>query len=138
MKLNGLGCALYARPYRQESYFAYLFGVTEPDFYGALVRDSRCQRRAGANRLPLAPLCSQSVVVPRLELARPRAFPLWLALGPMTRRECGAVCNPWQDLATGQSMLFIPRLPESYAVWMGSLLTPQDFKVDQAPLAVTP
>ena len=46
---------------RQESYFHYLFGVQEEDFFGAV------------------------------------------------------------DLQTGQSHLFIPRLPDSYAVWMGGI-----------------
>ncbi|XP_022915555.2 xaa-Pro dipeptidase [Onthophagus taurus] len=32
------------------------------------------------------------------------------------------------DISTGKSTLFIPRLPESYAIWMGPLLTLQDFK----------
>lgn len=41
------------------------------------------------------------------------------------------MCECWQDLTSGQSIIFMPRLPESYAVWMGSLLTPQDFKVHQ-------
>ncbi|KAL2930244.1 Xaa-Pro dipeptidase [Bienertia sinuspersici] len=46
---------------RQESYFAYLFGVREPGFYGAI------------------------------------------------------------DVATGKSILFSPRLPAEYAVWMGEI-----------------
>lgn len=31
-------------------------------------------------------------------------------------------------VATGKSTLFVPRLPDSYAVWMGKLWTPEDFK----------
>eukprot|EP00271_Cylindrocystis_brebissonii_P013077 TRINITY_DN32651_c0_g1_i1.p1 TRINITY_DN32651_c0_g1~~TRINITY_DN32651_c0_g1_i1.p1 ORF type:complete len:500 (+),score=104.91 TRINITY_DN32651_c0_g1_i1:210-1709(+) len=62
--------------FRQESYFAYLFGVTEPDFYGAV------------------------------------------------------------DVATGKSILFIPRLPASYGVWYGKIHDPSFFKekysVDEA------
>merc|ERR1712071_443695 len=47
--------------FRQESYFAYLFGVREPSFYGAI------------------------------------------------------------DIATGKSILFAPRLPADYAVWLGEI-----------------
>ncbi|XP_027341238.1 xaa-Pro dipeptidase isoform X2 [Abrus precatorius] len=47
--------------FRQESYFAYLFGVNEPGFYGAI------------------------------------------------------------DLGTGDSILFAPRLPAEYAVWLGEI-----------------
>ena len=50
-----------------QSYFAFLFGVDEPDFWGAL------------------------------------------------------------DLATGESILFMPRLPEAYAVWMGTIQKPDFF-----------
>lgn len=53
---------------KQESYFNYLFGVTEPGCYGLL------------------------------------------------------------ELGTGKSTLFVPHLPEDYAVWMGRLLTLDDFK----------
>ncbi|RAL48801.1 hypothetical protein DM860_001121 [Cuscuta australis] len=54
--------------FRQESYFAYLFGVKEPGFYGAI------------------------------------------------------------DVATGDSMLFAPRLPDSYAVWLGKIKPLSYFK----------
>lgn len=53
--------------FRQESYFQYLFGVKEPDFWGML------------------------------------------------------------DLSTKTCTLFCPRLPKEYAIWMGKLLTPEDF-----------
>uniref|UniRef100_A0A1B0FV12 Xaa-Pro dipeptidase n=1 Tax=Lutzomyia longipalpis TaxID=7200 RepID=A0A1B0FV12_LUTLO len=55
--------------FRQESYFTYLFGVTEPGCYGCV------------------------------------------------------------DVFTCRSLLFVPRLPEEYAVWMGRLLTKEDFKL---------
>lgn len=55
-------------PFRQESYFHWMFGVLEPDFYGAL------------------------------------------------------------DVETGKSVLFIPRLPESYLVWSGKIHPPEHFK----------
>mmetsp|Transcript_28697 Transcript_28697/g.39646 ORF Transcript_28697/g.39646 Transcript_28697/m.39646 type:complete len:523 (-) Transcript_28697:154-1722(-) len=71
---------------RQESYFAFLFGVTEPDFYGAVRLD------------------------------------------------------------TGHTTLFMPRLPESYAIWMGRIRPPSYFQaryaveevfyVDQIPEAL--
>ncbi|XP_052861263.1 xaa-Pro dipeptidase [Anopheles cruzii] len=54
--------------FRQESYFTYLFGVTEPGCYGTV------------------------------------------------------------ELNTGRASLFVPRLPEEYAVWMGPLLGLADFK----------
>ncbi|XP_047057578.1 xaa-Pro dipeptidase-like [Lolium rigidum] len=54
--------------FRQESYFAYLFGVREPGFYGAV------------------------------------------------------------DIASGQSILFAPRLPPAYAVWMGQIKPSSYFK----------
>lgn len=54
--------------FRQESYFHWLFGVKEPDFYGAI------------------------------------------------------------DVATGLSILFIPRLPESYVIWMGKIHPKEHFK----------
>ncbi|XP_037452231.1 xaa-Pro dipeptidase-like isoform X4 [Triticum dicoccoides] len=54
-------CTDHLELFRQESYFAYLFGVREPGFYGAI------------------------------------------------------------DIASGQSILFAPRLPPDYAVWMGEI-----------------
>ncbi|WVZ25739.1 hypothetical protein V8G54_004283 [Vigna mungo] len=57
--------------FRQESFFAYLFGVTEPGFYGAIVRS---------------------------------------------------------DIATGDSLLFAPRLPSEYAVWLGKIKQLSYFK----------
>ncbi|XP_047151381.1 xaa-Pro dipeptidase [Vigna umbellata] len=54
--------------FRQESFFAYLFGVTEPGFYGAI------------------------------------------------------------DIATGDSLLFAPRLPSEYAVWLGKIKQLSYFK----------
>jgi Xaa-Pro dipeptidase len=35
-------------------------------------------------------------------------------------------CYGAVDLATGAGYLFVPRLPESYAVWMGRLITPSE------------
>ena len=52
----------------QESYFTYLFGVTEPGCYGTV------------------------------------------------------------EIKTGRATLYVPRLPEEYAVWMGPLLGLEDFK----------
>ncbi|GAU96197.1 hypothetical protein RvY_07679 [Ramazzottius varieornatus] len=40
------------------------------------------------------------------------------------------------DVATGKGTLFVPRLPESYAVWMGKLWTLEDFKTRYAVEAV--
>uniref|UniRef100_K7FLR7 Xaa-Pro dipeptidase n=1 Tax=Pelodiscus sinensis TaxID=13735 RepID=K7FLR7_PELSI len=54
--------------FRQESYFHWTFGVTEPECYGAL------------------------------------------------------------EVDTGKSILFIPKLPESYAVWMGKIHPPEYFR----------
>lgn len=54
-------CTDHIELFRQESYFAYLFGVVEPGFYGAI------------------------------------------------------------DVATGKSVLFAPRLPADYAVWLGEI-----------------
>ncbi|WCJ42641.1 Xaa-Pro dipeptidase [Euphorbia peplus] len=54
-------CTDHLELFRQESYFAYLFGVAEPGFYGAI------------------------------------------------------------DVATGKSILFAPRLPADYAVWLGEI-----------------
>ncbi|XP_011093685.1 xaa-Pro dipeptidase [Sesamum indicum] len=54
-------CTDHTELFRQESYFAYLFGVREPGFYGAI------------------------------------------------------------DLASGESILFAPRLPADYAVWLGKI-----------------
>lgn len=54
--------------FRQESYFMYLFGVTEPGFFG------------------------------------------------------------YVDVATAKTVLFMPHLPDDYAVWMGRLWTKEDFK----------
>lgn len=34
-----------------------------------------------------------------------------------------------QDVATGKTILFIPRLPADYAVWMGEIKPPSYFKV---------
>lgn len=56
-------------PFRQESFFQWLFGVTEPDFFGAV------------------------------------------------------------DVDSGSSMLFIPRLPESYLVWSGQIHAPEHFRL---------
>ncbi|XP_044464913.1 xaa-Pro dipeptidase isoform X1 [Mangifera indica] len=54
-------CTDHTELFRQESYFAYLFGVIQPGFYGAI------------------------------------------------------------DIATGKSILFAPRLPADYAVWLGEI-----------------
>lgn len=61
-------CTDHELLFRQESYFAYLFGVTEPGFFGAI------------------------------------------------------------DVATGTSLLFMPRLPLSYAVWIGKIRPPEHFQ----------
>ncbi|CAM0880272.1 unnamed protein product [Alopecurus aequalis] len=61
-------CTDHVELFRQESYFAYLFGVREPGFYGAV------------------------------------------------------------DIASGKSILFAPRLPSDYAVWMGEIKSPSYFK----------
>nr|CAD1843163.1 unnamed protein product [Ananas comosus var. bracteatus] len=61
-------CTDHAELFRQESYFAYLFGVREPGFYGAI------------------------------------------------------------DIASGQSLLFAPRLPADYAVWLGEIKPLSYFK----------
>ncbi|XP_053948849.1 xaa-Pro dipeptidase [Anastrepha ludens] len=57
-----------SHPFRQESYFQYLFGVKEPGCYGVL------------------------------------------------------------EVDTSKSTLFVPRLPEEYATWMGKLYTLEEFK----------
>ncbi|OMO67327.1 hypothetical protein CCACVL1_20601 [Corchorus capsularis] len=61
-------CTDHCELFRQESYFAYLFGVIEPSFYGAI------------------------------------------------------------DIATGNSILFAPRLPADYAVWLGEIKPPSYFQ----------
>ncbi|CAB79707.1 putative protein, fragment, partial [Arabidopsis thaliana] len=61
-------CTDHTELFRQESYFAYLFGVREPDFYGAI------------------------------------------------------------DIGSGKSILFIPRLPDDYAVWLGEIKPLSHFK----------
>ncbi|KAK4415638.1 Xaa-Pro dipeptidase [Sesamum alatum] len=61
-------CTDHTELFRQESYFAYLFGVREPGFYGAI------------------------------------------------------------DVATGESILFAPRLPAEYAVWLGKIKSLSYFK----------
>ncbi|CAI9100525.1 OLC1v1037645C1 [Oldenlandia corymbosa var. corymbosa] len=61
-------CTDHTELFRQESYFAYLFGVREPGFYGAI------------------------------------------------------------DVASGNSILFAPRLPSEYAVWLGEIKPLSYFK----------
>ncbi|KAL4234605.1 hypothetical protein ACF0H5_006246 [Mactra antiquata] len=61
-------CSDHEPLFRQESYFHWMFGVEEPDFYGAL------------------------------------------------------------EVDTGKAILFPPKLPDAYAVWMGRLLSEEDFK----------
>ncbi|KAJ4789078.1 Xaa-Pro dipeptidase [Rhynchospora pubera] len=61
-------CTDHLELFRQESYFAYLFGVREPGFYGAI------------------------------------------------------------DISTGKSILFAPRLPADYAVWLGEIKPLSYFK----------
>nr|AKF43202.1 metallopeptidase M24 family protein [Pelargonium australe] len=61
-------CTDHTELFRQESYFAYLFGVREPGFYGAI------------------------------------------------------------DIATGNSILFAPRLPAEYGVWLGEIKSLSYFK----------
>nr|GLL20651.1 xaa-Pro dipeptidase [Ipomoea trifida] len=61
-------CTDHEELFRQESYFAYLFGVKEPGFYGAI------------------------------------------------------------DVASGESVLFAPRLPAAYAVWLGEIKPLSYFK----------
>lgn len=61
-------CSDHEPLFRQESYFHWLFGVEEPDFFGAV------------------------------------------------------------EVDTGRAILFPPNLPESYAVWMGRLLSEEDFR----------
>uniref|UniRef100_A0A7C8YNR0 Xaa-Pro dipeptidase n=1 Tax=Opuntia streptacantha TaxID=393608 RepID=A0A7C8YNR0_OPUST len=61
-------CTDHVELFRQESYFAYLFGVREPGFYGAV------------------------------------------------------------DVNTGESIIFVPRLPPDYAVWQGEIKPLSYFK----------
>ncbi|XP_073151521.1 uncharacterized protein [Henckelia pumila] len=61
-------CTDHIELFRQESYFAYLFGVVEPGFYGAI------------------------------------------------------------DMSSGESILFAPRLPADYAVWLGEIKPLSYFK----------
>jgi Xaa-Pro dipeptidase len=37
-------------------------------------------------------------------------------------------CYGLVDVDTGKATLFVPHLPDEYAVWMGKLLTLDDFK----------
>ena len=37
-------------------------------------------------------------------------------------------CFGTVDLASGKSTLFVPRLPEEYAIWMGAIEKPESFK----------
>ncbi|BDA48705.1 Xaa-Pro dipeptidase [Coccomyxa sp. Obi] len=62
--------------FRQESYFHYIFGVQEEDYYGAL------------------------------------------------------------DIRDGRTMLFMPRLPDSYAVWMGEIKGPEYYRTHYSVDAV--
>ncbi|XP_060585509.1 xaa-Pro dipeptidase-like [Ruditapes philippinarum] len=62
-------CSDHEPLFRQESFFHWMFGVEEPDFYGVL------------------------------------------------------------EVDTGKAILFPPKLPDAYSVWMGKLLTEEDFKV---------
>jgi Xaa-Pro dipeptidase len=38
-------------------------------------------------------------------------------------------CYGLVDVGTGKATLFVPHLPDEYAVWMGTLLTLDDFKL---------
>ncbi|KAL9263829.1 Xaa-Pro dipeptidase-like protein [Drosera capensis] len=67
-------CTDHVELFRQESYFAYLFGVREPGFFAAL-----------------------AIMV-------------------------------LQDITTGLSLLFAPRLTADYAIWQGEIKPPSYFK----------
>jgi len=36
----------------------------------------------------------------------------------------------WKDIGSGKSILFIPRLPDDYAVWLGEIKPLSHFKVN--------
>ncbi|XP_046400527.1 xaa-Pro dipeptidase [Ischnura elegans] len=53
---------------------------------------------------------------------RQEAYFHW-AFGVLEPGVYGAIC-----VETGNSILFFPRLPEEYAIWMGKLFTPEDYR----------
>ncbi|KAF9680455.1 hypothetical protein SADUNF_Sadunf06G0122900 [Salix dunnii] len=91
-------CTDHIELFRQESYFAYLFGVKEPGFYGAIVSS----------------WLGFSFFFPPILLTMENchAFCLWLLI---------VICDVLKDIATGKSILFAPRLPADYAVWLGEI-----------------
>lgn len=45
-----------------------------------------------------------------------------------TRLEASVYDVSWSQVATAKSTLFVPRLPESYAVWCGKIWNLDEFK----------
>ncbi|KAG6538860.1 hypothetical protein ZIOFF_004012 [Zingiber officinale] len=98
-------CSDHALLFRQESYFAYLFGVREPGFFGAI--------------LHIAHISHLNNVDHSMKISGSRKS----VLGEAVKDEVD-----FKDVASGKSILFAPRLPDDYAVWLGEIKPPSVFK----------
>jgi hypothetical protein len=115
--------------FRQESNFAYLFGVKEPDCFGY-----------GLRLLLVLVQCMYACVCAAAAAAAAAAR--LRDLGCCRVRVCGRpavgdrVCAcRIVEVDTCRATLFVPRLPAAYGVWMGAIRTTDDFRAECEPLS---
>lgn len=120
-------CVKCVNPCRQEAFFHYLFGVCDrEDCWAAL--DLRTQRS-----FLFIPRCERCGM--RCQAGKLWLLDLWLVLVVSVQNgglpETAAVTHGWVPLAPerGPALPCFCRLPESYAVWMGHILSPEEVQV---------
>lgn len=99
----------------------YLFGVVEDSWLGALDIDTVSVDRQDEDGMDLGPAGCRGH--PIMREGGGRVGGSWRLPLLVT-----ADATPSYVCLQGKSLLFMPRLPESYSVWLGRLKGPGEFK----------